>query len=133
MHRWYCTECKTPIGNTMGPSVPFVGMLHSFMRFDRAGRSRDEVLGPPLAHLQTKSATPGAPLPSAPLQTLRTIAHSVRLLAGWWLARAGWPSPFFDEATKAPRAVPRVLSTEERRAFDHAPARRPDAYSVPAP
>jgi hypothetical protein len=133
MHRWYCSECKTPIGNTMGPSVPFAGMIHSFMRFDRAGRSRDEVLGPPRAHVQTKFATPGAPLPSAPLQTLRAIAHGVKLLAGWWLARAGSPSPFFDEATQAPRALPRVLSAEERSALARAPARRPDPYSVPGP
>jgi hypothetical protein len=120
MHRWYCTECKTPIGNTLGPGVPFVGMIHSFMRVDRSGRSRDDVLGPPLARVQTKFATPGAPLPSSPFATLRVILRSVRLLTRWWLTRAG---SFFDEVTKAPRVVPRVLSRDERSALERAPAR----------
>lgn len=123
MHRWYCTECKTPLGNTLGPGVPFVGMIHSFIRADRGGRSRDDVLGPPLARVQTKFATPGAALPSSPFGTLRAILRSVRLLAGWWLTRAGFPSPFFDAATKAPRVVPRVLSSQERQSLTRAPAR----------
>jgi hypothetical protein len=122
MHRWYCTECKTPIGNTLGASVPFVGMIHSFMRVDRSGRSRDDVLGPPVARIKTESATPGAPIPASGWATLRAILRSVRLLAGWWLSRAGFPTPFFDAATQAPRALPRVLSVEERRALDRTPA-----------
>jgi hypothetical protein len=46
----------------------------------------------------------------------------VKLLAGWWLTRSGFPSPFFDPATKAPRAAPRILSVEERKALDRTPA-----------
>jgi hypothetical protein len=122
MHRWYCTECKTPVGNTMGPRVPFVGMIHSIMRVDRSGRSRDDVLGPPVARVNTESATPGAPVPSTASATLRAILRSVRLLAGWWLTRSGFPSPFFDEATKAPRVEPRILSEEERKALGRTPA-----------
>ena len=120
MHRWYCSACKTPLGNTMGPALPFVGLLHSFMRFEPSGPSRDAVLGPPLARVQTKFATPGAPLASPTLATVRAIAHTVRLLGGWWLTRAGFPSPFFDEATRAPRVAPRVLAAHERRALDRA-------------
>ncbi|HEY0134646.1 MAG TPA: DUF6151 family protein, partial [Nannocystis sp.] len=30
LYRWYCGECRTPIGNTK-PPVPFVGLIHSFM------------------------------------------------------------------------------------------------------
>lgn len=122
MHRWYCTECKTPVGNTLGPSVPFVGMIHNFMRFDRGGRSRDDVLGPPMASVKTESATPGPPIPSTAWATLRAVMRSVRLLAGWWLTRAGFPSPFFDEATQAPRVEPRILSADERKALARTPA-----------
>jgi hypothetical protein len=122
MYRWYCIECKTPLGNTLGPSVPFVGMIHSFMRVDRSGRSRDAVLGPPVARVNTEAATPGEPIPSSAWATLRAILRSVRLLAGWWLTRSGFPSPFFDPATKAPRVVPRILSVEERNALERTPA-----------
>ena len=24
MHRWYCSECKTTLGNTLGPKVPWI-------------------------------------------------------------------------------------------------------------
>ncbi|HTV24204.1 MAG TPA: DUF6151 family protein [Polyangiaceae bacterium] len=122
MHRWYCRECKTPLGNTMGPGLPFVGVVHNFMRFEANGRTRDAVLGPPLARVQTKFATAGAPVPSPTLETLHAIARTVKLLGRWWLTRAGFPSPFFDEATKSPRATPRVLGTDERRALDRSPA-----------
>jgi hypothetical protein len=121
MHRWYCTECKTPLGNTAGASLPFVGMIHSFMRFDGTGVARDAVLGPPLAHVQTKFATPGPALPSPPLATLRAIARTLTLVGAAWITRSGFPSPFFDEKTKAPRATPRVLSVAERKALAGAP------------
>lgn len=123
MHRWYCTECKTPLGNTAGPGMPFVGVVHSFMHPDRSGRSRAEVLGPPLARLMTKFATPGPPIPASSIATLRAIGRTLRLVGKAWLTRSGFPSPFFDPTTKAPRAVPRVLSVSERRALDRAPAK----------
>lgn len=119
MHRWYCSECKTPLGNTLGAGMPFVGLLHTCLRPEREGRTLDEVLGPPLARVQTRFAS--APVPAQPLATVRVIARTLRLLAGWWLARAGSPSPFFDAATGAPRVAPRVLSAAERRALDRPP------------
>ncbi len=113
MHRWYCSGCRTPIGNTMGPRVPFVGLIHSIIALDRG--QRDAVLGPPLAHVQTKYATGPDRAHSGGLTMLRVVARSIRLVATWWLTRAGSPSPFFDAATGAPRAAPRILTPEERR------------------
>lgn len=115
MHRWYCSECKTPVGNTMGPRVPFVGLIHSFFGLDRGSSRRDAVLGPPLASVQTRYATGGSPVQSGRFSTLRVVGRSARLLATWWLTRAGSPSPFFDSATGAPKVPPRILITEERR------------------
>src|SRR5687767_12724189 len=40
IHRWYCGECKTPVGNTGGASIPFVGLIHSFMDHAGDGRTR---------------------------------------------------------------------------------------------
>src|SRR5215813_798047 len=65
--RWYADCCRTPIGNTAGPRVPVVGLIHSFMSHDADGRSRDEALGPPLCRIYERSAVgplpPNAPAP----------------------------------------------------------------------
>ena len=51
--RWYTDCCRTPIGNTAAsPRFPVVAVVHSFMIHGGDGRSRDEVLGPPLPHLR---------------------------------------------------------------------------------
>ena len=111
MHRWYCGGCKTPVGNTLGPRVPFVGLIHAFMDHATDGRARDEVLGKPVGHFLTKFAT--GPVPESSM--LRVMARSVRLLGTWWLTGAGSPSPFFDDTM--PRSEPRILGAEERRAL----------------
>jgi hypothetical protein len=115
MHRWYCGECKTPVGNTLSPGIPFVGLIHSFMDHRADGRERDTALGKPLGYVQTKFAV--GDLSSRPQGTLplRVIARSVRLLGTAWLSGAGSPSAFFDDRTHLPRATPRVLRPDERR------------------
>jgi hypothetical protein len=65
--RWYADCCRTPIANTAGAGFPLIGVVHSFMDhafMDDAfteslagGRSRDEVLGPPLCRIHERSAT----------------------------------------------------------------------------
>src|ERR1700737_3634692 len=47
--RWYTDCCWTPIANTAAdPRFPLAAVIHSFMDHEAYGRSRDEVLGPPL-------------------------------------------------------------------------------------
>ena len=115
LFRWYCGECKTPVGNTM-PGVPFVGVITTFMDHTGGGRARDEALGKPIAHIQTKSAL-GAVPERGIASLVRFGARVVTLLAKWWVTGAGSPSPFFEEKTRAPRAEVRVLTAEERRAL----------------
>jgi hypothetical protein len=117
MHRWYCGECKTPVGNTLGPGVPFVGVARAFMDHESDGRSRDEVLGKPIGYIKAKSATGSLPVSVRDASVLPAVARTIRLLATWWLTGAGRPSPFFPDGTRAPRAVPRILSVEERRQY----------------
>jgi hypothetical protein len=114
MHRWYCGECKTPVGNTQGPRIPFVGLVHSFMDHGSHGRPRDEVLGKPIAYLRAKFATGTVPPHARDSSMLRVIGRSVRLLGTWWITGAGSPSPFFDDKSHAPRVEPRILGVEER-------------------
>jgi hypothetical protein len=35
-------------------------------------------------------------------------------MLAWWVRGLARPTPFFDDRTKAPRAVPRVLTRSER-------------------
>jgi Family of unknown function (DUF6151) len=117
MYRWYCGACKTPVGNSMSARVPFIGLIHSFMDHAGDGRTRDDVLGKPIGYTQTKSAIGTLPAPAPGSSRLRVIGRSVRLLAKWWLTGAASPSAFFDEKTHAPRSLPRVLRSDERRAL----------------
>jgi len=107
--RWYTDCCRTPIGNTAGPRFPIVGLIHAFMKSGADGRSRDEVLGPPVCRIYEHSAI--GPLPqNAPVPlSLQLIALRALMILGWWLRGLGHPTPFFDDHTKAPLSEPQVL------------------------
>jgi hypothetical protein len=109
--RWYTECCRTPIANTAAsPRFPVAALIHSFIGRDPGGRTRDEVLGPPLCGLYRGSAIgplpPDAPAPPSMGVSLRRASK----VLGWWMHGLARPSPFFDDRTKAPRAVPRVLT-----------------------
>jgi len=125
MHRWYCAECKTPLGNTLGPKVPFVGVVHSVMAFGDAA-ARDAALGPPLVNIKPESAHGSVPASSGWVMA-RVIFKTLRLIGTWWLTGAGKPSPLFDGKTGEPHAAVRVLTPEERGALD-----RPAAEPAPS-
>jgi Family of unknown function (DUF6151) len=116
--RWYTECCRTPVANTPAtPGFPVIGMIHCFMDHAADGRSRDEVLGPPLCRIYDGSAVgplpPGAPGPLS----AKVFARRVSKLLGWWVHGLDRPTPFFDERTKSPCAVPRVLTSSERAAL----------------
>ncbi len=115
--RWYAECCRTPIANTpAGPGFPVIGMVHSFMGHEAAGCSRDEALGPPLCRIYERSAIGPLP-PNAPgPPSTRLFARRASKLFHWWVRGHGRPTPFFDDQTKAPRAVPRVLTRSVRAA-----------------
>jgi hypothetical protein len=113
--RWYTECCRTPIANTpAGPGFPVIGMVHSFMDHGAAGYSRDEVLGPPLCRIYERSAVGPLP-PNAPRPpSVGVFARRASKMLGWWVRGLSRPTPFFDDRTKAPCAVPRVLTRNER-------------------
>jgi Family of unknown function (DUF6151) len=109
--RWYTDCCRTPIANTAtGPRFPVVGVIHSFMDHAADGRSRDEALGPPRCRLYESSATGPLPPNAPPPPSFGLFAGRATSLLGWWMRGLARPTPFFDERTKTPRAVPRLLS-----------------------
>jgi hypothetical protein len=113
--RWYASCCHTPIGNTLASrNVPFVGLIHSCIDPQTAGRSRDEVLGPVRARIHARFAKGDRE---------RLDAHQrapawlfLRFLSMLLVARLRGDhtrSPFFDAVTGDPIAPPHVLTIEE--------------------
>lgn len=93
--RWYAGCCNTPIGNTMKASMPFVGVIHSFI--DEGEASRLEILGPIQCEAQTQHAYDSLPVDikrvGFPLGiTLKIISK----ILFWKLKGLAQPSPFFD-------------------------------------
>jgi hypothetical protein len=121
--RWYATCCKTPLGNTVKPSVPFVGILHEAFRDARDPSRRDAVFGPVRASMYEHHAIGGG--------TKRTNApfllRTARLILGWKLRGRAWPHPYFDRSTGDPRFQVRVLSRDERASARKAAGRAPAA------
>jgi hypothetical protein len=114
MIRFYAGCCRTPIGNTLGPRVPFIGLVHSFIDLGDA-RARDEILGKAVG-VQGRFAPGGCPPGVSPRVPPIFLMRAVRNLAGWWLTGRRAPSPFYEPsgATRAPLIV---LSADERAAL----------------
>jgi len=115
--RWYTECCRTPIANTAGPGFPIIGMIHSFMDHEADGRSRAEMLGPPLCRIHERSAVGRLPPDAPPPPSLWVFVRRASKMLGWWLHGLAQQSPFFDDRTNAPRSVPRVLTPSERAAL----------------
>jgi hypothetical protein len=114
LYRWYASCCKTPIGNTLGPAVPFVGI--AAQAFDVGAQRANDVFGNPIAAVQGKYAVGDAPEGSTRFPW-RLVLRAVRLVLGWRLRGQTWPHPFFHRATRAPRHPLATLSLNEREAL----------------
>jgi hypothetical protein len=115
--RWYTDCCRTPIGNTAGPRVPLIGVIHCFMDHRAEGHSRDIVLGPPLCRIYERSALGPLPPTAPPPPSFGVFVRRASKIFGWWVLGLDRPSPLFDDHTNAPRAMPRVLTRSERAAL----------------
>jgi hypothetical protein len=116
--RWYTDCCRTPIANTASSArVPFFGLVHSFINVEAEGRSRNEILGPPLCRIYERSATgPLPPYAPAPASLGLFVLRAAKVL-GWWWHGLDRPNPFFDDRTGTPLSAPRVLTRSERAAL----------------
>src|SRR5579862_7023398 len=54
LYRWYADCCNTPVGNTMSPAIPFVGIIAS--GFDHGTQRADDAFGLPVGAVQGKFA-----------------------------------------------------------------------------
>lgn len=113
LYRFHTTCCDTPVGNTVGPLLPFVGLLRSvFTGVDDAtltaafGPVRGEIFG---------NYAIGAAKPKTPSFAL--VVHTAPLLLRWKLGGKAWPNPFFAKGKREPVVPVRVLTREERDAL----------------
>jgi hypothetical protein len=110
LYRWYASCCKTPLGNTLAPAIPFVGILAQ--AFDRP----DETFGRPVGAFFGKYAV-GEPPPGTTGVNVRLVARAIRRVLGWKLRGRTWPHPYFDRVTRAPSRPITILSRDEREAL----------------
>lgn len=97
MYRWYTRCCHTPIGNTLGANMPFIGVIHNFMKHDV---SRVEDIGKNRAYVHTKGMKDSIPK-ILKGSSLRAVLRSVMKLLIWKIQGLNRPSVFFDEEGKA--------------------------------
>lgn len=113
LHRWYAACCRSPVANTMGPGLPFTGVIRRALACDDA--ALDARYGP--AHgVQGRYAPGGCPPGVMPTASVGVIAGAVGILARGWFAGGARPTPFFDDAG-APVRQASVLTVAERAAL----------------
>ena len=108
--RCYATCCNTPVGNTLTPAIPFVGVIAQAI--DRA----DAVFGPPSGAIMGKFAV-GTPPPGSTGLNLPLLLRAIGKLLGWRLRGKAWPHPFFTLGKSEPNIPVTVLSNDERDAL----------------
>jgi hypothetical protein len=114
LFRWYATCCSTPLGNTLGPAIPFVGVIAQ--AFDSGAQRADLLFGRPVGAVRGKFAVGTAPDGAMRFSPL-LVARMLRMILGWRLLGRTWPHPFFDRATRAPFYPITILPREQREAL----------------
>jgi hypothetical protein len=117
LHRWYASCCKTPLGNTLTPAFPFIGMALEVFRGAVDARARDEFFGTPRGAVFGQYAIGGVPSGANKHHQLGMIARMMRLMLGWKMSGKTWPHPFFDSTTRAPSHPLTILTPDERAAL----------------
>src|SRR5262249_36553342 len=112
LYRWYAKCCNTPVGNTLTPTIPFVGVIAR--TFDES--RRDDVIGAPSGAIFGKFAVGGPPKGSTGVN-LPLFFGAIGKLLGWQFGGRTWPHPFFSRETSAPLYAVTVLSKEQREAL----------------
>jgi hypothetical protein len=124
LHRWYAKCCNTPVGNTMGPAMPFVGLFAQVFDVPAV----DEVIGAPTGAILGKYAIGEAP-PGSRGISLRLMLAAIGKVIGWRLGGKTWPHPFFARETRAPLYPLTVISAERREALRAYCGPRPTAQA----
>jgi hypothetical protein len=127
LFRWYASCCNTPVGNTLSPSLPFVGIVAQALEGGAPGV--DDMAGRPIGAILGKYAVGEPPAGSTGLN-LSLILRVVGKVLGWWLHGKTWPHPFFKRETREPIYPVTVLPREQREALRPLCGPRPTAAAA---
>lgn len=110
LYRFYASCCNTPLGNTMGTAVPYIGI--GTEAFGADTKKRDALLGLPSGSVGQAFAIGGTPDGSKRISA-RFMARVLVKVLGWKLRGKGRPHPFFAKA-REPKCPVRTLTKDER-------------------
>jgi hypothetical protein len=114
LFRWYADCCNTPVGNTMKPAIPFVGIVAQ--AFETGNQRADDLFGKPLCGIFGKFAVGDAP-PGSTRINLPMLARAIRMVLGWRLRGMTWPHPYFEREARTPVYPLTILSGPQREAL----------------
>jgi hypothetical protein len=113
-YRWYASCCRMPLGNTLGPAIPFIGIVAQ--AFESEAQKPDQIFGRPIGRIFGKYAVGRPPEGSTRLNPW-LVARAASKVLGWRLRGKTWPHPFFDRARRTPNFPLTTLSPQEREAL----------------
>jgi hypothetical protein len=114
LFRWHTSCCNTPVGNTLGPAIPFVGIVAQV--FDAGPQRPDQLFGAPIGAILGKYAIGKAPAGSTGINP-SVLLPAISKVLGWRLRGRTWPHPFFQPKTREPIYPLTVLPQERREAL----------------
>jgi hypothetical protein len=114
LYRWHSTCCNTPLGNTVSPAIPFVGIVAQ--AFEHGGQRADALFDKPVGAILGQHAIGNAP-PGSTGMPIRIVARSILKVLGWRIRGRTWPHPFFKRTTRAPIYPITILTKEQRDAL----------------
>jgi hypothetical protein len=126
VYRWYASCCNTPVGNSMSPSLPFVGILAQSFDPPRP----DDFFGAPAGAVFGKFAV-GEPPAGSTGPNLSLLLRAIGKVIGWRLRGKTWPHPFFARDTHAPIYPVTVIPHERREALRAFCGPQPTAQAMP--
>jgi hypothetical protein len=130
LYRWHTTCCNTPVGNTVSPSIPFIGMVAQV--FETSPGGADQAFGPPTGGIMARFAVgrpPGAARRISPLLLLRALSKVIL----WRLTGRNRPHPFFSGEGNRPGYPVHVLAREQREALRPLCGPRPSPAELSRP
>lgn len=114
LYRWYASCCNTPLGNTVGPAIPFVGVVTE--AFQTGRQLPDQLFGRPVGAIKGEYAIGELP-PGSKGISLSLMVRSIAKVLGWRLTGRAWPNPYFDQSTRKPIYPVTLLLPAQREAL----------------